>query len=320
MPNPNSTVGQLLTTTLDNYAPSIIDNITNNHPLLEKLKAKGNIVKKSGGVTFQEKISYATNGTIQYQGEFDTYNTTPQDVISTATFAQKILTGTVTMTDLEYAQNAGPEQIVDLLAEKMKVLEASLSNQIGSSISADGTGSGGKEVGGLKLLVSDAPTTGTVGQINRANYSFWQNKLYDFSVESVTPSATTILAAFNQLYLRCQAQMGKLPDMIAADSVYFSYFETATQTIQRISSDKIGAMGFDNLKYKSSDVFFDPECPAEHAYFINTNNIFMKYLGESLFTKGEATRPYNQGAYVVPMTFMGNMTIDNARVHGVMHA
>jgi hypothetical protein len=224
------------------------------------------------------------------------------------------------MTDLEYAQNAGPEQIVDLLAEKMKVLEASLSNQIGTSIYADGTGSGGKEVGGLKLLVSDAPTTGTVGQINRANYSFWQNKLYDFSVESVTPSATTILAAFNQLYLRCQAQMGKLPDMIAADSVYFSYFETATQTIQRISSDKIGAMGFDNLKYKSSDVFFDPECPAEHAYFINTNNIFLKYLGESLFTKGEATRPYNQAAYVVPMTFFGNMTIDNARVHGVMHA
>jgi hypothetical protein len=108
--------------------------------------------------------------------------------------------------------------------------------------------------------------------------------------------------------------------MIAADSVYFSYFETATQTIQRISSDKIGAMGFDNLKYKSSDVFFDPECPAEHAYFINTNNIFLKYLGESLFTKGDATRPYNQAAYVVPMTFMGNMTIDNARVHGVMHA
>ena len=64
MPNPNSSVGQLLTTTLDNYAPSIIDNITNNHPLLEKLKAKGNIVKKSGGVTFQEKISYATNGTV----------------------------------------------------------------------------------------------------------------------------------------------------------------------------------------------------------------------------------------------------------------
>ena len=114
--------------------------------------------------------------------------------------------------------------------------------------------------------------------------------------------------------------MGKLPDMIAADSVYFSYFETATQTIQRISSDKIGAMGFDNLKYKSSDVFYDPECPASHAYFINTNNIFLKYLGESLFTKGEATRPYNQAAYVVPMTFFGNMTVDNSRVHGVMHA
>ena len=320
MPNPNSSIGQLLTTTLDNYAPTIIDNVTNNHPLLEKLKSKGNIIKKSGGATFQKKISYATNGTVQYQGEYDTYNTTPQDVISTATFAQKILTGTVTMTDLEYAQNAGKEQIVDLLAEKMKVLQASLSNQVGTSIYADGTGSGGKDIGGLQLLISDAPTSGTVGQINRANYSFWQNKLYDFSVESVTASSTTILGAFNALYLRCQAQMGELPDMIAADSVYFSFFETATQTIQRISSDKIGAMGFDNLKYKSSDVFYDPECPASHAYFINTNHIFLEYLGKSLFTTGEATRPYNAGAYVIPMTMIGNMTIDNARVHGVMHA
>jgi len=320
MPNPNSLVGQLLTTTLDTYAPSIVDNVTNNHPLLSKLKAKGNIVKCSGGATFQEKISYATNGTVQYQGEYDTYNTTPQDVISTATFAQKILSGTVTMTDLEYAQNAGKEQIVDLLAAKIKVLESSLSNTLGTSIYADGTGSGGKDIGGLQLLIADAPTTGTVGQINRANYAFWQPKLYDFSVESVTASATTILAAFNTLYLRCQAQMGELPDMIAADSVYFSYFETATQTIQRITNDKIGAMGFDNLKYKSSDVFYDPECPASHAYFINTNHIFLKYLGKALFTKGEATRPYNQPAYVIPMTMIGNMTVDNSRVHGVMHA
>ena len=288
--------------------------------MLNRLQAKGNIVKASGGATFQEKISYASNGTVQSQGEYDTFNTTPQDVLSTATFAQKIITGTMTMTDLEMKQNSGKEAFINLAEAKKKVLIESLKNYLGSQIYADGTGSGGKEIGGLQLLIADAPTTGTVGAINRANYSVWQNKLYDFSVESVTASSSTIQAAFNTLWTRCQAQAGELPDLIATDSVYFSYFESSLQSIQRITDPAIGATGFSSYKYKNADVFYDPECPASHAYFINTNHVFLKYLGKDLLEVGETMRPVNQNAYVTPIVFTGNMTIDNARVHGVMHA
>jgi len=320
MTNPNSTVGQLLTTTLANYAPKIVDNVLNNHPLFAKLQAKGNIVKKGGGASFEEKLFYASNGTVQYQGAYDTLNTTSQDVITTATFAQKIMTGTVETSDLELKQNAGEQKIVDLLMAKMKNLKSSLENTIGTSVYADGTGSGGKDIGGLQYLVSDAPTSGTVGGINRANYSFWQNKLYDFSVESVTASATTIQAAMDTLYLRCQAQAASIPDLILADSVYFTYFKSSLNTIQRITDDKKGSLGFVGYAYNGSDVFYDPECPASHMYFLNTNHIFLKYLGKSLFEAGETQRPTNQLAYVTPMVFVGNMTMDNARVHGVMHA
>lgn len=318
MANPN--VSQLLTTTLDNYKAEISNNIINNHPLLAKLQEKGNIIKESGGATFQEKISYASNGTVQSQGEYDTFNTTPQDVLSAANFAQKIITGTLTMSDLEMKQNAGKEKIVSLLDAKMKVLKDSMRNYMGTQIYGDGTGSGGKDVGGLQLLIADDPTTGTVGQINRANYSVWRNKLYDFSVEGVTAGATTIQGSMNTMYIRCQSQMGELPDQIAADQVYFSYYETSLQTIQRITDDAIGKLGFANLKYKNSDVFYDPECPASHMYFINTNHIFLKYLGKELLEAGEPTRPVNQNVWVTPLVFTGNMTIDNARVHGVMHA
>jgi len=318
MANPND-VGQLLTTTLNSYKPDIISNIIDNHPLLNRLQAKGNIVKASGGVNFQEKISYAENGTVQSQGEYDTFNTTPQDVLATATFAQKIITGTMTMTDLEMKQNSGKEAFINLAEAKKKVLIESLKNYLGSQIYADGTGSGGKEIGGLQLLIADAPTSGTVGAINRANYSIWQNKLYDFSVESVTASSSTIQSAFNTLWTRCQAQAGELPDLIAADSVYFSFFESSLQTVQRITDPSIGALGFSSYKYKNADVFYDPECPASHAYFINTNHVFLKYLGKDLLEVGETMRPVNQNAYVTPIVFTGNMTIDNARVHGVMH-
>lgn len=318
MTNPN--ISQLLTTTLNNYKAEITSNIINNHPLLDRLKSKGNIVKASGGVAFEEKISYASNGTVQSQGEYDTFNTTPQDVLTTASFAQKIITGTMTMTDLEMKQNSGKEAFINLAEAKKKVLIESLKNYLGTQIYADGTGSGGKDIGGLQLLIADAPTTGTVGGINRANYSVWQNKLYDFSVESVTASATTIQAAFNTLWTRCQAQAGEIPDLIATDSVYFSYYETSLQTFQRITESNIGALGYSALKYKSADVFYDPECPASHAYFINTNHVFLKHLGKDLLEVGETMRPVNQNAYVTPIVFTGNMTIDNARVHGVMHA
>jgi hypothetical protein len=46
----------------------------------------------------------------------------------------------------------------------------------------------------------------------------------------------------------------------------------------------------------------------------------LKYLGKDLLEVGETMRPVNQNAYVTPIVFTGNMTIDNARVHGVMHA
>jgi hypothetical protein len=320
MTNPNAKYGQLLTTTLNNAAPKIVDNVFNNHPLYSKLQSKGNIKKCSGGASFQEKLFYASNGTVQFQGAYDTLNTTSQDVLTTAEFAQKIMTGTVETNDLELKQNAGAEKFVDLLQSKIKNLKDSLSNTMGASIYADGTGSGGKDIGGLQLLIPDDPTSGTVGGIDRASYSFWRSKVYGFSDEGVTAASSTIQASMDTMYLRCQAQAASIPDLIIADSIYFTYFKSSLNTIQRIVDDKKGSLGFVSYAYNGSEVFYDPECPASHMYFLNTDHIFLKYLGKSLFEAGETQRAFNQLAYVTPVVFVGNMTIDNARVHGVMHA
>jgi hypothetical protein len=320
MTNPNSVIGQLLTTTLDNYKNTITDNIENFHPLLVKMKANGNIIKESGGVSFQEKISYAANGTVQFQGAFDNFDTTPQDVITTAEFGQKTISGTITMSKEEMLQNAGKERLVNLMESKVKNLEASLKNTLGTSLYSNGTGAGGKELGGLQLLIADDPTLGTVGGIDRSSYAFWRNQLFDFSTESVTPSATTIQAAMNSLYRRCQAQAGEQVDVIAADDNYFGFFENSLQTISRISSNtKLGELGFDTLKYKSADVFYDPECPADHMYFINSKHLYLKHLGDFL-EREDVTRPVNQNVYVLPITGLMNLTIDNSRVHGVITA
>ena len=318
MANPG--ISQIITTTLESQVPKIIDNVTDNHPLLLKLKQKGNIKKLSGGNAIRESLSYAENGTVQSQGEYDVFDTTPQDVLTSADYDFKIITGTTTMTGLEMKQNAGKERIIDLLKGKFQVLESSVRNELGSQIYGDGTGTGGKDIGGLQLLLADDPTTGTVGGINRATSSFWRNQLLDNSVEGSALSATNVQSRMNTLYLRTQTQTGELPDMIAADTNYFTFYEDSLQTIQRITNPDMGQLGFANLKYKNADVFFDPECPTDHMYFINTNHLFLKYLGKDMLEVGETTRPVNQDVFVTPLIFTGNMTLTNARVQGVMIA
>ena len=320
MENPNSNNGQLLTTTLDNYKNKITDNIINFHPLLLKLKERGNIIKESGGASFQEKISYAENGTTQWQGEFDLFDTTPQDVLTTAEYSQKILTGTVTMSKKEMNQNSGKERLVNLLESKMKVLESSLRNDLGIAIYADGTGSGGKEIGGLQSLIPDDPTVGTVGGIDRATFSFWRPQLFKFATESVTPSETTIQSSMNTLYRRTEVQAGERIDMIAAGNDYFGFFENSLQTIQRLTPSDSGSLGFKGYDYKGAVTFYDPECSDTRMYFLNTGHLFLKYLGSSLFEAGDATRPVNQNVWITPMDSLLNMTVDNSRVHGVMIA
>lgn len=318
MTNPN--VSQLLSTTAENQLATVVDNIAENNIIFMKLKERGRILKQSGGTVFRETLSYAENSTVQAQGEYDTYDTTPQDVITSADFDQKIVTGTITMTDLEAAQNKGKEQIIPLMKSKMEVLKTSFDNKFGDYSYSDGTGEGGKEFGGLELLVADDPTTGTVGGINRANYTFWRNQLYDFSVETVTPSATTIQKAMNALYRRCQTQGGQLTDLITAGDTYFGYYEESLQANQRFTNGDLGKLGFDNYKYKAADVVYDTKCNDEKMYFLNTRFLSYKYIGETMVNVMKATRPHNQGVTVVPLTSMGNLTITNARVHGVMIA
>lgn len=317
MANPN--ISQLLTTTLNNYKKEVTDNVLNFHPLLIKLNDAGNVIRESGGVNFRQNLEYASNGTVQFQGEYDTFDTTPQDVITAADFEQKIISGTISISGKRMKQNAGKEQIVNLMDEQIKNLKNSLKNTIGTAIYSDGTGSGGQEIGGLQLLVADDPTTGTVGGIDRStpDGTFFRNKLYNFSVESVTKSSTTIQSAMNSLYRRCQAQAGEQPDLITADDVNFGFFEDSLQTIQRISDSRLGKLGFDVLKYKGAEVYYDPECPANHMYFLNSNHLKLQHLGDFL-EEGEVTRPVNQDVYVLPVTGLMNLTIDNARVHGVM--
>ena len=268
---PNSDVTEIIATTLRNRSKKLADNVTDNTALLNRLKAKGKMRPVSGGRTILEEIEYAENGTYRRYSGYETLDISPSDVFTAAEFNLKQAAVAITISGLEQLQNAGEEQVIDLLEARIANAEKTMINNLSSDIYSDGTADGGRQVGGLQLLVADAGT-GTVGGINSSTWTFWQNAIYDFSANSVTASATTIQNAMNTLYLSLCRGRDK-PDLIVADNTYYGYYWSSLQSIQRITNEKMAAAGFDNLKFMSADVVCDGgqggDAPSAHMYFLS---------------------------------------------------
>lgn len=312
-------LSEIVTTTLQNYSGTLADNILENNALLNRLNKRGNKKPVTGRSIVQE-LMYAENSTVKWYSGYETLDISPSDTLTAAEYDYKQLAGTVSISGLEQIQNSGKEAVHNLLRSRIQVLEKSLMNTMGAAVYANGTGSSGKEVGGLQLLIADDPTaSSTIGGINQQSETWWRNQVYDFSTEGTAASNTTIQAAMNTLFLRTMRGADKV-DFIAADEVYFSYYWESLQQIQRITRVDEGQAGFMSLKFMSADVFYDDQCPASHMYFVNTDYLFLRPARGREFVPLSEREAINQDAMVKPVVWAGNMTTSNRSLQGVIHA
>lgn len=165
-------------------------------------------------------------------------------------------------------------------------------------------------------MIADDPTaSATVGGINQSTYDFWQNQ---YSAAAAT-SAGTIGARMNTMWLSTIRGTDK-PDFIAADAVMYTHFEESLQQYQRFSSASEAEQGFESLKYKTADVFYDDQCPASHMYFVNTDYMYLRPHSSRQFVPLDERNSINQDAMVIPVVWAGNMTCSNRSLQGVIIA
>lgn len=323
MASPN--LSELITTTLRNRTGKLADSVSKNNALLGRLLEKGKVETADGGRTIVQEIEYAENGTFKRYSGYDILNITPSDVFTAAEFDWKQAAAAITASGLEQMQNSGKEVIIKLLAKRIQNAMKTLRNNIATDCYSDGTADGGKQIGGLQLLVAATPTSGTVGGINRATWSFWQNQKWGFSADgSTTASATTIQAGMNALWYKTVRGSDHV-DLIVADNNYYGFYEASLQTIQRVSNPKMADAGYTTIKYKNADVVLDGGygggAPASKMYFLNSDYIFLRPHSQRNFVElgGDRMNP-NQDAIVKLIGWMGNMTISNGFLQGVLVA
>jgi hypothetical protein len=323
MASPN--VSEIISTTLNSRTKKLADNVTKNTALLARLRSKGKVKPFSGGNTIYQELEYQENSTYQRYSGYDTVNISPSDVITSAEFNIKQSSVAVTISGLEQLQNSGIEKMIDLLEARISNAEKTMINNIASDCYSDGTASGGKQIGGLKLLVSSTPTTGTVGGISRVTWPFWQNVYYSGVTNGgAATSASNIQSYMNNVYVQLVRNNDK-PDLIVADNNYWTFYLSSLQAIQRITSVSTGEAGFTSLKYMSSDVMLDGGFggfeAANNMFFLNTDYIFFRPHRDRNFTVEEGDRvPVNQDAIVKMMLWAGNMTLSNASLQGLLGA
>lgn len=316
-------LSEIVTTTLRNRSGVVADNMSKNNALLFRLSKRGKQKPVSGGRTIVQELAYAENSTFQRYSGYELLNVSPSDVISAAEFDWKQASVAVTISGLEQAQNSGPDALIDLLETRIDVAEKTMQNNLSQDMYSDGTASSGKQIGGLQLLVADSPATGTVGGINRATYSFWRNQAYSATSDGGSAaSAANIQRYMNALYQRTARQTDKV-DLILADTNYYNFYLSSLQAIQRITSDEMAQAGFQSLKYMGADVVFDGGigggCPANHMYFLNTDYIYWRPHRDRNMVPLDRTQSINQDATVQLIIWMGNMTMSNAQLQGVIY-
>jgi|TARA_R100000544_G_scaffold27464_2_gene14311 hypothetical protein len=312
MASPN--LSEIVSTSLANRSKTLSDNVSNHNALLRRLKERGNQTSVTGRSIVRE-LEYAANGTVAWYQGYETMNVEPQDVISAAEFQYKQLGGTVTISGLEQVKNSGTEAVINLLEARINVLEKSMMNTMSTALYSDGTGSNGKELGGLALVVADAGT-GTVGSINSGTFTFWQNA--QTTATSSAFSVANIQTDMNTMYLNL-IRGADSPDLIMADGNAFKAFLGSLQAIQRITSDDMARSGFTSVQYLNSDVIFDSSCPANHMYFLNTDYLRLEVAAGRDFVPSETKTSINQDAISTAMMWAGALTCSNRSLQGVIH-
>lgn len=316
----NSTFTELVTTTLRNHRKGIKDNITNRNALLSRMYKKGNYRTEDGGLSIVEPLDYASNGTYQRYSDWDTLNIAQSDVLSAAEFQWKQIAINVVASGRDLRINSGDSQLEKLVSARIKNAIRSFENNFSSDLYSSGSLS--NQVGGLQAIIADT-NTNTVGGIDASAWPFWQNTVFDFSVNSITPSATTIEDAMLQLWLLVDRGAGDSPDLIIMDPAYYRFYEASQVSFKQYMKAEAAQGGFVSLKYKTADVIWDTTgsgIPANHIYFINSQYLKLVTHVDADLETMDKKEPVNQDGQVVPILWMGNMTVSNRKMQGVMIA
>lgn len=306
---PNVNYDEILSTTLANHMPKLIDNVFSARPLVYFLKQAGQIRTIAGGAKIVVPLLYGQNSTAGSYSSYDSIDITPQTGITAAEYSWKQYAATIAISGIEEAQNSSEEQVISLLEAKTFQAEETITEQMDDMfINSDGSGNSGKDWLGLAKLVKDQYAV--VGGIDADSDAWWASW-----VEGTAGSLTLadMRSAYNSVSVGNDS-----PNMILTTQALFEAYEDLLQPQERFMDSKTADGGFQNLLFKGAPVTYDNYVSAGDMFFLNTKYIRLVGHSDNWFKPTPFVRPNNKDARFAQILCYGELTISNRSRQGVL--
>jgi hypothetical protein len=296
-PNLPTTWDALLSTTMNNYRKQLTDNIFTGTALLNYLMSNGRVRTLDGGYYIVEPLLLGPGDADSY-GPWQTIDVNAVSGISAATYPWKQIYATIIISGLEEAQNNGKEQVVSLLEAKIMQAEETLKAILSKMIyGTRGANAKATDFDPFTLLIDG---TGVAGGITPAAApaieNQWRSLTYNATTGAgVNPIGGTITggttpgwpaggplngsqleALLRRVYMVASDGGSDRPDAIFCSDIFEMYEASLTPQVRYTDTSKAN-LGFQNLMFKDIPIYYDPDCPAGTALFLNN-----KYIGLTL--------------------------------------
>jgi hypothetical protein len=324
---------------LDFYiAANPIDQVAVERPLLKALMAK----KKSfpGGKQYVvEQLRYRYGSNFQWFNGASVVTYNKRNNIEQAQFPWRSAHDGFSLDEDRRAQNgvviddsqkggnaSGAErvQLKNLLSESTETLRLGFEEKFSMYLHLDGSSST-DAIAGLDNIVSTAPTSGTVGGINRATAGneYWRNHAATGLTAATTQAtAVTFLAAMETAWRACVKNGGR-PDTIMAGAAFIDAYIAAMNYVgQQITyaggeARKLDG-GVSGVFYKGVEINWCPEFDDNFSSFVNSKHLTLRPMDGQDMVSRKPPRVYDKYVYYWALTWRGTMTTNRANAHAVL--
>ena len=306
------TVTQLIATTIANYHDSFADNVSNSNAITALLKQGGRQRVVDGGKNIATPLTYAEETFAWYSGT-ELLSRATKETISEADYSPANAVASLTLSGPDLAKNRGRERVLNLLEGKMDNAQATMNNNVTKAVYGDGTVA--KSFAGLKAMVTDAGT-GIVGGIDSTTWVFWKNQFQSIA-RATGLQYPAFKAGVNALWMKL-IRGTEHPDLLVLDGECYSTYESGLQENQRYADARLGALGFETLKYKQAAAVFDGAATGlVGGYMLNTKYMkFEIYSGYNFEALDLPEKSVDMDAITRHIGFMGCLTLSNRSMQG----
>lgn len=315
--NLTEALDNLYTTTWANMKSEVADNIFDATPFWFWMKDNNRLTTTEGGKYLMEPLRYAKSDRVAFIGRGGTVSLNDSEFLTEARYDWRYLVDSVVRFNTDDQQNRGKNQIINLMQSKLDNSHDSLIDKI-ETVLFDTVTTDSLQFLGLQDLVDETPATGSVGDIDPAVYTWWQNQATNMTGESFGVYG---VARMRTMMNNCMNNLkSDKPDILAMGQVPYEYYEDSQYEKMVVNNTKLAEAGFDSQTFKKVPMVWSPSCADTRMYFLNTNFLNFTYDPAMFFDMTEwKPIPDQVNDRVAQIITAGQMKMSRRRCQGVIY-